>query len=180
MIVDRCRRWFMSRWKPWGVGVVVLLLSGCATDPAPTRASDDPQRRQLAEAGQRIAQALETLAVIEQAAHPIAAQAIASPAHAPEALRVRVAVDYQGDIKPFVHRLAEVVGYTVRTYGRSSVLIPVNVQTADRTIGELLADAGWQASWRCQLVVRPEQRVVDLYYDPRRPARRTARTSRRG
>ena len=52
----------MSRWKPWGVGVVVLLLSGCATDPAPTRASDDPQRRQLAEAGQRIAQALETLA----------------------------------------------------------------------------------------------------------------------
>ena len=78
-------------------------------------------------------------------------------------------MDYQGDLKPFVHQLAEVAGYEVRTYGRSSLLTPINVQADDRSIGELLADAGYQASWRCQLVVDPSRRVVDILYDHRRP-----------
>ena len=163
----------MRRVKPWVCWVLGSALAGCASDPPVAPDGGDAQRRQLAEAGQRIARALETLAVVEQAAQRIDAQTIVGPQVAPEELRVRVAVDYQGDIKPFVHQLAAVAGYQVKIYGRSSVLAPVNIQAEDRTLGELLADAGWQASWRCRLVVDPHHRWVELFYDnrhPRRPA----------
>ena len=49
------------------------------------------------------------------------------------------------------------------------MLTPINVHADDRAIGELLADAGYQASWRCQLVIDPERRRVEILYDNRRP-----------
>lgn len=154
-----------------------MLLSACATTPDAPVAVDGgaAQRRQLAESGARIADSLAKLAVVEQASQRIHAQTITTAADAPEELRLRVAVDYQGDLKPFVHQLVQVVGYELKTYGRSSVLTPVNIQAEDRTVGELLADVGYQASWRCQLVIRPEDQVVELFYDNRRPARRAKR-----
>ena len=107
-------------------------------------------------------------------------QTIATAEDAPEELRLRVAVDYQGDLKPFVHQIAQVAGYQVKTYGVSSVLTPINIQAEDRTLGELLADAGYQASWRCQVVVDPSRRLVEILYDARRPAPSAPRGQRRG
>lgn len=169
---------FLKRKIFFLIGGGISALSGCAADPTIAPDRGEAQRRQLIEAGQRIAQSLETLAVVEQASNRIDVQTMTSPDHGPEELRVRVAVDYQGDIKPFVHQLAQVVGYEVKIYGPSSGLAPVNVQTEDRTIGELLADAGWQTSWRCRLVVRPENRRVDIFYDYRPPGH--PRRGRRG
>ena len=62
-----------------------------------------------------------------------------------------------------------------RTYGVSSVLTPINVQSDDRSVGELLADAGYQASWRCQVVVDSSRRRVEILYDNRHPARPASR-----
>lgn len=81
-----------------------------------------------------------------------------------------MAVDYQGDVKPLVYQLAQTVGYTVQTFGRSSTVTPVNIQADDRSVGELLADVGYQAAWRCDVVVFPESRTVELRYDARRPS----------
>jgi hypothetical protein len=106
---------------------------------------------------------------VEQASHRIHVQTIATAADAPPELQLRVAVDYAGDLKPFVAQLAQVAGYEVETYGTSSVLTPINVHADDRAIGELLADAGYQASWRCQLVIDPGRRRVEILYDNRRP-----------
>ena len=160
--------------------VSALWVSACATSPpeAPPTA-DSNHRQQLADSGARIAEALAQLAVVEQASHRVHAQTYTNMEDAPPELRTRVAVNYQGDLKPFVHQLAQVAGYTVRTYGRSSVLTPINVQADDRSIGELLADAGYQASWRCQLVVDPSRRVVDILYDNRRPPSAQHRLSKR-
>jgi len=44
---------------------------------------------------------------------------------------------------------------------------------------KLLADAGYQASWRCQLVIDPARRRVEMLYDSRRLARPAARGRRR-
>ena len=160
--------------------IPALWLSACATpSPAPATSVDSGHRQQLADSGARIAEALAKLAVVEQATHRVHAQTYVTTDDAPPELRTRVAVDYQGDLKPFVHQLAEVAGYEVRTYGRSSLLTPINVQADDRSIGELLADAGYQASWRCQLVVDPSRRVVDILYDHRRPPSAPRRPSKR-
>ncbi|MBK8755142.1 MAG: DotD/TraH family lipoprotein [Candidatus Competibacteraceae bacterium] len=162
-------------------GVFILLglfglLSACAgTNPPVAADHGAAQRRLLAESGARIADSLAKLAVVEQSAHRIHAQTLTSAEDTPEALRLRVAVDYQGDLKPFVHQLAQVVGYEVKTYGVSSVLTPINVQSDDRSVGELLADAGYQASWRCQVVVDSSRRRVEILYDNRHPARPASR-----
>jgi hypothetical protein len=157
----------------------LALLSACAAPPTVAPDGGATQRRLLAESGARIAEALAQLAVVEQASRRIQVQTIATADDAPEALRLRVAVDYAGDLKPFVHQLAHVAGYEVKTYGVSSVLTPINVRADDRAIGELLADAGYQASWRCQLVIDPERRLVEILYDNRRPGGPAARRSRR-
>lgn len=156
------------------------LLAGCANTAVPVAPDGGAtQRRQLAESGARIADALAKLAVVEQAAHRIPVQTITAAEDAPEELRRRVAVDYQGDLKPFVYQIAQVAGYEVKTYGVSSVLTPINIQADDRAVGELLADAGYQASWRCQLVIDPARRRVEMLYDSRRLARPAARGRRR-
>lgn len=157
----------------------LALLSACATPPTVAPDGGVTQQRQLAESGARIAESLARLAVVEQASRRIQAQTIATADDAPEELRVRVAVDYAGDLKPFVHQLAQVAGYEVKTYGVSSVLTPINIHADDRTIGELLADAGYQASWRCQLVIDPTRRLVEILYDNRRPGGPAAKSRAR-
>lgn len=160
---------------------LLILLSACASTEAPVATDGGrAQQRLLAESGARVADALAKLALIEQASHRLHVQRIATAEDAPPELRLRVAVDYQGDLKPFVYQLAEVVGYKVETYGVSSVLTPINVQSEDRTVGELLADAGYQASWRCQVLVDPSRQRVEILYDRRRPDRSTSRPRRRG
>lgn len=160
---------------------LLVLLSACASTEAPVATDGGrAQQRLLVESGARVADALAKLALIEQASHRLHVQRIATAEDAPPELRLRVAVDYQGDLKPFVYQLAEVVGYKVETYGVSSVLTPINVQSEDRTVGELLADAGYQASWRCQVLVDPSRRRVEILYDRRRPDRSAPRPRRRG
>lgn len=159
----------------------LMLLFACASTDAPVAPDGGAtQRRWLAESSARIADALAKLAMIEQAARRLHVQTIVTAEDAPEELRLRVAVDYQGDLKPFVHQIAQVAGYQVKTYGVSSVLTPINVQAEDRALGELLADAGYQASWRCQVVVDPSRRLVEILYDARRPAPSAPRGQRRG
>lgn len=151
------------------IGTSWLLLSGCATAPPVAPDGGVEARRQLAESGARIAESLAKLAVVEQAARRIHVQTITSAEDAPEELRLRVGVDYQGDLKPFVYQMGQVVGYEVKTYGTAGVLTPINVHADDRAVGELLADAGYQASWRCQLVIDPQRRLIEILYDNRRP-----------
>ena len=86
----------------------LALLSACAASPMVAPDGGAAQRRQLVESGARIAEALAKLAVVEQASRRIPVQTITTAADAPEELRLRVAVDYAGDLKPCVHQLAQV------------------------------------------------------------------------
>ncbi|NJN45906.1 MAG: DotD/TraH family lipoprotein, partial [Candidatus Competibacteraceae bacterium] len=97
-------------------------MSGCVTaPPVATPEQVNEQQRMLAESSQRIADALAKVAIVEQAASGVYAQAI-TPEFVPSDLQLRVAVNYQGDVKPLVYQLAQTVGYEVKTYGRSSLL----------------------------------------------------------
>ena len=87
-----------------------------------------------------------------------------TPAALPPELQVRVNVEYQGDLKPLVHALARTVGYQVQTYGRSAALAPVTIVAENRAVGDILADIGYQTSARCDVVVAPERRLVEIRY----------------
>jgi hypothetical protein len=60
--------------------------------------------------------------------------------------------------------LARTVGYQVQTYGRSAALAPVTIVAENRAVGDILADIGYQASARCDVVVAPERRLVEIRY----------------
>ena len=106
-----------------------------------------------------------------------------TPAALPPELQTRVNVEYQGDLKPLVYQLARTVGYQVQTYGRSAALAPVTIVAENRAVGDILADIGYQTSARCDVVVAPERRLVEIRYRrefPDRAPRRHARPAASG
>lgn len=137
-------------------------MAGCATPAPPVAPLSDAETR-LAAAAASVAEALARLATVEQSAHRVHVQAL-TPAALPPELQVRVNVEYQGDLKPLVHELARTVGYQVQTYGRSAALAPVTIVAENRAVGDILADIGYQTSARCDVVVAPERRLVEIRY----------------
>lgn len=155
----------------------VFILTGCATVPPPVAPLSEPETR-LAAAAASVAESLARLATIEQRARQIHVQAL-TPAILPVELRVPVNVEYQGDLKPLVDQLARTVGYQMQTYGRATTLVPVTLVAENRAIGEILADIGYQTSAYCDVVVIPEQQLVEIRYRRSLPSR-TTRQDRKG
>ena len=155
----------------------VFILTGCATAPPPVAPLSEPETR-LAAAAASVAESLARLATIEQRARQIHVQAL-TPAILPVELRVPVNVEYQGDLKPLVDQLARTVGYQMQTYGRATTLVPVTLVAENRAIGEILADIGYQTSAYCDVVVIPEQQLVEIRYRRSLPSR-TTRQDRKG
>lgn len=151
----------------------VFILTGCATTPPPVAPLSEPEIR-LTAAAARVAESLAQLATIEQHARQIHVQAL-TPAILPLELRVRVNVEYQGDLKPLVDQLARTAGYQMQTYGRATTLVPVTLVAENRAIGEILADIGYQTSAYCDVVVIPEQQLVEIRYRRSLPSRTTRR-----
>lgn len=150
--------------------VIVAVLSGCATPQVEHTGTDEIEQR-LADAADTVADSVAKLAIVEQSARGVHAQAI-TPARLPDDLRLRVSLEYQGDLKPLVAQLARTAGYTVQIYGRSKSLVPVSIITDNREIGLILADVDYQSSWRVDVFVVPDQRVIELRYNRKRPGRR--------
>lgn len=154
-----------------------LLLDACASPPpaAPPRGVDELERR-LADAAASVSAAMAKLAVVEQSARAVYAQAI-TPADIPADLQLKVNVDYQGDLRPLVQQLARTVGYDLKTYGRPAQVTPVTVVSEARPVGEILADVGYQASYRADVVVIPPRKIIEIRYV--RDAHRVKKTRRR-
>lgn len=146
----------------------LLLLTACA---APGRvdhqmvASPDPVSLRLASAVDRASAALQTLASVEQARNPaVAVQAIP---YAPQELRRTVTVDWVGPIDPITRRLAERAGYRFQVSGDvPPAPVVVTVQAKQKSVVEVLRDVGLQAGTRANIIVDPDQRLVELHYAP--------------
>ena len=155
-----------ARHPPFPNWVKVLVgaavVTGCATAPPPAAPPSEAEIR-LAAAAAGVAEALARLATVEQSARRVHVQAL-TPAALPPELQTRVNVEYQGDLKPLVYQLARTVGYQVQTYGRSAALASVTIMAENRAVGDILADIGYQTSARCDVVVAPERRLVEIRY----------------
>ena len=149
--------------------IVIAALTVACTTPAvhPDAKTDDIERR-LVSAAREVADAVAKLAVVEQSARGVHAQAI-TPAQLPVDLQLRVSLEYQGDIEPLVAQLADTVGYRLEIFGRRRAISPVHILADDREVGLILADADYQSSWRCDVFVIPERRLIELRYHRQRP-----------
>ncbi len=159
-----------SRTRPTAiVTFMLLILTGCTSTPAasPPKATDDIERR-LTAAANTVADSVAKLAIVEQSARGVHAQAI-TPEQLPADLQLKVSLDYQGDIEPLMKQLARTVGYRMEIYGRRQAITPVHIHADIRAVGLILADADYQSSGRCDVFVIPHKRLIELRYNRQRP-----------
>jgi len=151
---------------------LVLLLQACAAgqgwnsapkeipeDMVPSSALDDD----LMEAANTVSNAWAQLGGVYAAAHP---SATALVDHGPpvRGLDIKVRVNWEGPIEPFLKNVLSTTGYHLVVHGSPSgipILIALNGQY---TVFDAVKEAGYQAGERAEVVVREPDRAVLLDY----------------
>lgn len=147
----------------------VIALTGCAPgrpifvkDPQVV-ASPDKVSMMLAQAADKSANALETLAAIEQRRTPAAS--IAPIPNAPAELRRAITVNYIGPADQIAASLAHRAGYNFEVLGAApSTPIVVSLDITNKPVIEALRSVGLQLGARADVHVDSERRVVELQY----------------
>lgn len=147
-----------------------LLLTACETagpvhvkDP-PLVASPDKVSMMLAQAADKAANALETLAAVEQKRTPAAS--IAPIAGAPPELRRAVTVNWIGPANEVTKMLALRAGYGFETLGAEPATpVVVSLDVTNKPVIEALRSVGLQLGSRADVQVDSQRRVVELNYN---------------
>lgn len=146
------------------VGLVVGLAA-CQHNPPNPQLVVEPDNvtTRLAVAADRAANALDTLAAIEQVRTPTDLPPLASSA--PPELRRSVTVNWVGPAETLVKQLADRASYRFVTTGNTpAVQIIVNINVRNQPVIETLRDVGLQLGSRAELKVDANQKVVELSY----------------
>lgn len=128
-------------------------------------ASPDKVSSMLAEAADRAASSLETLAAVEYARSPGVA---VTPVHsAPQDLRRAITVNWVGPVEPITKTLADRAGYNFTTVGNAPpIALVVSIDSENRPVIDLLRDIGLQLGMRADVRVDANNRSVELHYAP--------------
>lgn len=144
--------------------LLTFFLTGCVSEylPAPPPQSD-PAAIKLAEAADSVNHSLETLEGIRKAEMPAYKKKL--PSASGYGLDDLVSIDWTGPIGPLVQKVAKLGGYRFRQLGNSPMIpIIVALHKEDRSLGEILRDADFQAGTKADIVVFPRNRVIELRY----------------
>lgn len=150
----------------------LMLLSACDT---PSRefsnahpqlvAQPDTVSAMLADAADRAANSLETLAAVEYARGP--GVAVGPVGDAPTELRRAITVNWVGPVEPVTKMLAERAGYNFLTVGGPPVVpVVVSIDAQNTPVIEVLRNIGLQLGMRGDIKVDGAGRVVELHYPP--------------
>lgn len=153
-------------FKSFSFLCVVLAFGACAPRNMPKpQLVVEPENvtMRLAQAADRAATALDTLAAIEQVRTPTDLPPLA--AGAPLELRRAVTVNWVGPAMPLIKQLADRASYRfVQSGNVPAIPIIVNVNVQHQPVIETLRDVGLQMGERAELRVDAEQKVVELSY----------------
>ncbi len=156
----------------------LLALSACATktemppvDRTHVEASNASVPSQaevtarLAEAAQRTADAVESLASIEQARTPELYTPLV--ADAPQELRLLVTVQWTGPWENLLKVMSERVNYGFRVIGKAPpVPVVVTVDAKQEPYVDVMRNIGLQAAGRADLVLDSQNKMVEVRYAP--------------
>jgi defect-in-organelle-trafficking protein DotD len=167
----------MNKRTRTGLAAALLLaLPACqattgGTSPVTSRdpvASTRPIETRLGESAERIADGIRRLASVQAArSTPNAANPPASIASAdlPRELQQELAVSWSGPVEGFAKSIAQQIGYEFRTIGRRpATALVVKVEYERRAVVDLLRDAALQTGNRAEMVVDPNEKLVELRY----------------
>ncbi len=145
--------------------LTTLLLAGCSRNaPHPQLVAEPDQvTLRLAQAADRAANALDTLASIEQVRTPTDLPPLS--AGAPAELRRSVTVNWYGSVEPLLKMLAERASYRFLVTGNApenALIVTINVR--NQPVIETLRDVGLQMGTRAQVKVDAAQKVIELNY----------------
>ena len=153
----------MSRSLTLLFALSFVLLAGCRTNqPQPQLVAEPDQvTLRLAQAADRAANALDTLASVEQVRTPTELPPLT--ADAPPELRRSITFDWYGPVEPLVKTLADRASYRVVVTGNApeSVII-VTLKARNETVIEALRDVGLQMGTRAQINVDANQKTIEL------------------
>jgi defect-in-organelle-trafficking protein DotD len=137
------------------LAVSALALSGCATGPANVAATEDPAMTSVDKALQRSKSDLPEFT----------ASSTAKPAPAKES-GPAISLDYAGEAKVLLARLAKANGMEYRTLGPQPHLpLFVVVNAKDARLADVLRDAGEQFGERADLVLK--DKAIEVVYRAR-------------
>lgn len=150
----------------FAAAALATLLAGCASAPrqAPPPPTD-PTLAALDRSAAEVSRSITALAEVEQydrfKREP---QQPRSYEQVKDMTQV-VTMPWEGPVEAAVRQLAQHAGYTLKVIGRSPV-IPILVQIGAQpaTVSDLLRNVGLQAGARADVIVYPEQRIVELRY----------------
>ncbi|MDD4615516.1 MAG: DotD/TraH family lipoprotein [Alphaproteobacteria bacterium] len=158
------------------VSIATLLLAGCSewnrlfsdsqTAPgAPIATQPDIVSIKLAQAADKAAKALDTIANIEQHKNPAVPPLQKDLSSASPAMMQPVTVRWSGPIEQITRVLAEKAGMRFRSSGRTpGIPLVVNVDAYQQPILYILRDVGLQSGSRADLLVDQNEGVVEVRY----------------
>lgn len=151
-------------------GTVLVLtalfsLGGCAT--APTHPQSDPVAKALEQSTQRVSHAWQQIGAIAQAQHPQAVDQLDDyRGKLPAALAQKVSERWAGPIAGLVSHLTSHIGWSFKKVGTTPPNgVPVFIDTNNKAIGEILRNVGYQAGDRAEVIVHPDEKLVELAYE---------------
>lgn len=151
----------------------LLLLSACGGSPAREFSNAHPQlvaqpdtvSAMLADAADRAANSLETLAAVEYSRGP--GVAVGPVGDAPTELRRAITVNWVGPVESITKTLADRAGYNFLTVGAPPVVpVVVSVDVDNTPVIDVLRNIGLQLGMRGDIKVDGPGRVVELHYPP--------------
>lgn len=153
--------------------LAVLVTAGLSSNACTYYQKRDPQvlaapdkvSLMLAEAADKAAGALETLAAVEDARAPgVAVEPIND---APPELKRAITVNWVGPVAQITQTLANRAGYSFAVIGDSPpVPLVVNVDAENEPVIDVLRDVGLQLGMRADVKVDGLRKMVELHYAP--------------
>jgi defect-in-organelle-trafficking protein DotD len=143
---------------------IALSLGACVKPGNPQLVAEpDNVTLRLANAADRAANALDTLASIEQVRTPTDLPPLAEGA--PAELRRSITVNWIGPVEPLVKQLADRASYTLNVTGnKPETAIVVTIDVRNQPVIETLRDVGLQLGGRAELKVDANLKIVELSY----------------
>lgn len=156
----------MTKSKLFSLTLSGLLLSACATAPAPTATitpANDNATVAIAQTASAVDSSLMELARIQAVATPPAEMNL--PEHDSASMTNRISVDWSGPIGPVVDRIATASQYKLRVLGAEPAIpVLVSITAHDALPGDVLRDLDYQAAKKANIFIYPENRTIELRY----------------
>lgn len=142
--------------------IIITGLAACTTVQQPYPSSAE---RDLADSAISTSQSLQQLNLMQQNKSPIVVLEDSVPQAETYGMQRLATVNWIGTLEPLVVELARQSHYRVKTYGQEPAIpVIVSVQKQNEMIGNILTDATLQSRGRVDLIIYPDQYLIELRY----------------